>query len=133
MGMLGDVLAGSVGANMNATGGSGNQAGNVNYQTTAADHIVCTSLKTDGTIQDYCFGQTNSGAPFGMEGYTNGTLCIQLAPAAGIVREPMMSLGEGFHLTKAAIQAVIVYTNVNRTLTASNVHWWRTNIFGGSP
>jgi len=133
MGMLGDVLAGSVGANMNATGGSGNQAGNVNYQTTASDHIVCTGLKTDGTLQDYCFSQTNSGTTFGIEGYTNGVLCIQLAPASGIVREPMMSLGEGFNLGKFSLQAIAVYTNVNRVSTASNWHYWCTNIFNRPP
>lgn len=134
MGMLGDLAVGAEGFNMNATGGSGNQAGNVNYQTTAADNILCTGLKTDGTIQDYCVGQTNNGSPnFGMEGYTNGNICVRLAPAAGIQRLPMISLGEGFHLTKAFVQAIAVYTNVNRTVTASNFHWWRTNIFGGSP
>lgn len=133
MGFLSDPLVGAEGANMNATGGSGDQTGNVNYQTTAADHVLCTGLKTDGTLQDYCFGNTNVGATFGAEGYTNGVLCLQVAPNGSMTTLPLLCIGEGFNLTKAFVQAVAVYTNVNRAVTASNFHWWRTNIFGGSP
>lgn len=128
-----EFLAGfSGGIYLNLSGSSVNTSGNLSLGEEGSSEVIGTGLKTDGTIQDIGLLQLTITSPVSIAGYTNGTHSATNALNFGSYL--MGGLGAGFAKAKMNLIEMLVYTNwSNDAVLASNVHYYRTNVYGGSP
>lgn len=119
----------------NSSGGS-SAAGRRTYHANSgggSDLGGADNLKTDGTVQDVginCTNVTTPSAPI-VNGYTNGLLSVS---AITITGDSMSGLGDNSFGYSGNVLAIISNTNLSDPTTwFSNAHYWRTNMFGGSP
>lgn len=86
------------------------------------------------TISDFCQVQSNSGPV--MFTYTNGFLSKTItdtAPAGGWKWHFLMHGSGSDYSYKGGIYEIRMYSNILTSLQISNLHHYRTNIYGGSP
>lgn len=87
------------------------------------------------TLADFVVGFSNSPSGGGAFGYLNGQLMISTNSASltniysswGVIGNAGAGYFDGW------IREILLFTNVPTSETVSNIHYYRTNVYGGSP